>query len=89
MQLIIRASDQVLARYGNQLAALGEGKARTALSRALNHEGDKGRTVEDEESIRLRRRNGVRTGKRLAGKLHEPFERERAKAGCGKSARPV
>ena len=44
MQLIITASDQVLARYGNQLAALGEGKARKALSRALNHEGNKGRT---------------------------------------------
>ena len=44
MQLIISARDQVLARYGNQLAALGEGQARTALSRALNHEGDKGRT---------------------------------------------
>jgi hypothetical protein len=44
MQLDISASDQVLARYGNQLAALGEGQARTALSRALNHEGDKGRT---------------------------------------------
>ena len=44
MQLIISASDQVLARYGNQLAVLGEGQVRTALSRALNHEGDKGRT---------------------------------------------
>ena len=44
MQLIISASDEVLARYGNALAALGEGQARTALSRALNHEGDKGRT---------------------------------------------
>jgi hypothetical protein len=44
MQLIISARDQVLARYGNQLAALGEGQARTALWRALNHEGDKGRT---------------------------------------------
>ena len=44
MQLIISASDQVLVRYGNALAALGEGRARTALSRALNHEGDKGRT---------------------------------------------
>lgn len=44
MQLIIDAQDQVLARYGNALAALGEGQARTALSRALNHEGDKGRT---------------------------------------------
>ena len=44
MQLIITARDKVLARYGNQLALLGEGKARTAMSRALNHEGDKGRT---------------------------------------------
>ena len=44
MQLIITAQDQVLARYGNALAALGEGQARTALSRALSHEGDKGRT---------------------------------------------
>lgn len=44
MQLIINARDQVLARYGNQLAALGDGQARKAMSRALNHEGDKGRT---------------------------------------------
>lgn len=44
MQLIISARDQVLARYGNVLAALGEGPARTVLTRALNHEGDKGRT---------------------------------------------
>lgn len=40
----IGSSNQVLARYGKALAALGEGQARTALSRALNHEGDKGRT---------------------------------------------
>ena len=44
MQLIISARDQVLVRYGNALAMLGEGQARTALSRALNHEGNKGRT---------------------------------------------
>ena len=44
MQLIISAQDQVLAKYGNALAALGEGQARTAMSRAVNHEGDKGRT---------------------------------------------
>jgi hypothetical protein len=44
MQLIISARDQVLARYGNALAALGEWQAHTTLSRALNHEGDKGRT---------------------------------------------
>jgi hypothetical protein len=44
MQLIISARDQVLAKYGNQLAALGDRNARTAMSRALNHEGNKGRT---------------------------------------------
>lgn len=44
MQPSISARDQVLARDGNQLAAPGERQARTALSRALNHEGDKGRT---------------------------------------------
>ena len=44
MQLIISARDQVLSRFGNQLAVLSEGQARTVLSRALNHEGDKGRT---------------------------------------------
>ena len=44
MQLIVSAEDQVLTRFGNRLAALGEGQARTAMARALNHEGDKGRT---------------------------------------------
>ena len=44
MHLIISAQDQVLARYGNALAALGDSQARKALSRALNHEGNKGRT---------------------------------------------
>ena len=32
MQLVINARDQVLARYGNQLAALGDGPARTDVS---------------------------------------------------------
>jgi hypothetical protein len=40
MQLIVTAKDQVLARCGNQLAALGGGQGRTALSRALSHEGE-------------------------------------------------
>src|ERR1700756_3030186 len=35
-------------------------------------------------SIRLRRRNGAHTGKRLAGKLHEPVER----AGRGRAYAP-
>ena len=43
MQLIISVQDHELARYGNALTALGEGETRTALARALNHEGD-GRT---------------------------------------------
>ena len=44
MQLVISARDQVLTKYVNELAALGDGRARSATSRALNHEGDKGRT---------------------------------------------
>jgi len=36
--------DQVMARYANQMAALGEGKARLALQRALRHTGAKART---------------------------------------------
>lgn len=59
MQLIISARDQVLARYGNQLAALGEGQARAALSRALNHEGDNGRT---QVKRALVRQTGIKYG---------------------------
>lgn len=44
MQITISKADEVLTRFGNQLAALGDGKARIVMSRALNHEGDKGRT---------------------------------------------
>jgi hypothetical protein len=44
MRLLINAKDPVLAKFGNQLAALGDSQARIAMSRALNHEGDKGRT---------------------------------------------
>ena len=59
MHLIISVQDQILARYGNQLAALGEGQARTALSRALNHEGDKGRT---QVKRALVRQTGIKYG---------------------------
>ena len=59
MQLIISAQDQVLARYGNALAALGEGQARTAMSRALNHEGDRGRT---QVKRALVRQTGIKYG---------------------------
>ena len=59
MQLIINARDQVLTRYGNQLAALGDKQARTAMSRALNHEGDKGRT---QVKRALVKQTGIRYG---------------------------
>jgi hypothetical protein len=39
VQLIITARDQVLGRYGNALAALGEGRS-PARCAAINREGD-------------------------------------------------
>jgi hypothetical protein len=39
IQLDISPADGVLLRYGAQMAALGDGKARVAMARALNHEG--------------------------------------------------
>ncbi len=44
MQIVLRPLDNIAQRYGNALGALGRDGARTALMRALNHEGDKGRT---------------------------------------------
>jgi hypothetical protein len=41
------------------LAALGEGQARTALSRALNHEGNKGRTKVKRELVK---QTGIKYG---------------------------
>lgn len=43
LELRLRRGDDVLKRFGNQLAALGS-QAEVVLSRALNHEGDKART---------------------------------------------
>lgn len=45
MQITISARDGVLQRFGNQLAAVGDYKARLALARALNYEGAKGLTA--------------------------------------------
>ena len=45
LEIRLLASDSVIARFGNQLAALGAGQARQVMARALNHEGDKGRTA--------------------------------------------
>ncbi|MCA0404874.1 MAG: hypothetical protein LCH39_01810 [Proteobacteria bacterium] len=40
----ISFADQILARYGQQIAAAGNGGARKALSRALRHTGRKAKT---------------------------------------------
>ncbi len=44
MEVRISFKDQVLARYANQMGALGEGKANLGLSRALVRTGKKART---------------------------------------------
>lgn len=44
MQITVSLRDDVLKRFGNRLASLGDEGARKVMSRALNHEGDKGRT---------------------------------------------
>ena len=44
MQIVLTPLDDIARRYGNALGALGRDGARTAMMRALNHEGDKGRT---------------------------------------------
>ena len=36
MQIIIRPQDDHLTRWGNQIAALGDGQARAAIARAVN-----------------------------------------------------
>mgnify|MGYP001157630480 CR=1 FL=1 len=37
-------TDSVLSRYANRIAYLSDGQVKQVFSRALNHEGDKGRT---------------------------------------------
>ena len=44
MQVTISARDQVMARFGNQLGAIGDGEGRRLMAMALNTEGSKGRT---------------------------------------------
>ncbi|MDP2358652.1 MAG: hypothetical protein Q8M31_21715 [Beijerinckiaceae bacterium] len=44
MRVVISVRDQVMARFGNQLTALGAGKANLALRRAMNHTGAKAKT---------------------------------------------
>jgi hypothetical protein len=51
MKISIIESGVSLERYANQLIALGDGKTRVAMARALNHEGDKGRTAVKRELV--------------------------------------
>ena len=44
MQVTISFRDQLMARYANQMGALGAGQAQAALARALRHTGAKART---------------------------------------------
>ena len=37
-------TDSILSRYANQIAYLSDGQIKQSFARALNHEGDKGRT---------------------------------------------
>src|SRR5687768_13015009 len=44
MRVSLNLNDQVMKRFGDQLASLGAGQAAKVMARALNHEGDKVRT---------------------------------------------
>jgi hypothetical protein len=44
MEISLSLKDQIVSRYGEQLARLSAGQAATAMSRALNQEGNKART---------------------------------------------
>lgn len=60
MHLKLELKDQMLAKWGKQLKALGDGKAHKAMARALNAEGGKMKTavkkaVSQQSSIPSRR----------------------------------
>jgi hypothetical protein len=75
LTITVKAGDSILSRYGNQLAAIGEGLANTVIARSLNHEGDKGRTQVKRVLVRQTGINynmvekGMATHKAHAGKL--------------------
>lgn len=41
---VVVRSDSILSKYAEQILAIGDSRAHLAFARALNHEGDKGRT---------------------------------------------
>lgn len=75
MSLSVRLEfrDQVLARYGNQLKALGEGGARKAMARALNYEGKK---MYSAVKSALHRQTSIR-----AGDVHRALKTRQARPG--------
>lgn len=79
MRIVIRA-DEYLARYGNQLGALGAGQAARLMSMALNSEGNKGRTrvrqaLMAQTGIRSHQiGKAMRTVKASAGRLQYTLE---------------
>src|SRR4051794_29499836 len=44
MEIKVTQADSILSRYADQIEQLGAAKTARAFARALNHEGDKGRT---------------------------------------------
>jgi hypothetical protein len=42
--IVVRAADSILGQFADKIAAIGDRHAHVAFARALNHEGDKGRT---------------------------------------------
>ncbi len=60
MQITVNLKDQAFERFGNALGALGDGQARVVMSRALNHEADKARTLVKRT---LAKQTGIRYGR--------------------------
>jgi hypothetical protein len=59
IEIRIEQRDRILQRFGNQLGALGDGLARRVMMRALNAEGDKGRTQVKKALVR---QTGIKYG---------------------------
>jgi hypothetical protein len=53
-------SDRILDRFSNKIAQLSDGEVNTVFARALNHEGDKGRTEVKRSLVKV---TGIQYGK--------------------------
>jgi hypothetical protein len=80
MEIRLDPKDERYARFANGLASLAEGDAAKVFARALNHEGDKKRTIVQRklaESTGLRYRDiakAVRTVRATGGRLEYKLE---------------